>query len=395
MTQIQKQFIMIMQDYIYLMYLFSTYLTSHPDPSVNKRSGILMPTLQKDKKLGDTFSLPVFYNISSNQDLTLTPTIQTKSNNFYSLNYRLLNDIGNFDLEASIDDNDNAGTRNHLFVESNINNSAGELNAYLQTSNNDTYMRKNKINKLTILNSGVDYEQNNKNTYFSIETLGYKHLTIEDSEQWEYVYPRVVYNIDSVNQTLVKGSVSLNNELLVKRDLNESYTSLVSSQINWRNNHVQRNTGLLFNNENNLRIVSVSEDNKNSEDINNVRFFPQISTKLSYPLIKKNNSFTQTLTPIFMPILAPYNNYTGNKEINNSNIFSTNRASAITQWESGPRINYGVDWFIDTLKAPILNCLLDKIILLIKIKVILMRKYQIFYQQTLTLINIIILIAPS
>ena len=53
-----------------------------------------------------------------------------------------------------------------------------------------------------------------------------------------------------------------------------------------------------------------------------------------------------------MPILAPYNNYTGNKEINNSNIFSTNRASAITQWESGPRINYGVDWFIDTLKGP-------------------------------------------
>ena len=53
-----------------------------------------------------------------------------------------------------------------------------------------------------------------------------------------------------------------------------------------------------------------------------------------------------------MPIIAPYNNYTNLKEINNSNIFSSNRATSITEWESGPRINYGIDWFIDSLKGP-------------------------------------------
>ena len=36
----------------------------------------------------------------------------------------------------------------------------------------------------------------------------------------------------------------------------------------------------------------------------------------------------------------------------NSNIFSSNRATSITEWESGPRINYGIDWFIDSLKGP-------------------------------------------
>ena len=51
---------------------------SHPDPSVNKRSGFLMPTVETDQNLGDTFSIPIFYNIKSNLDLTFTPTIHSK-----------------------------------------------------------------------------------------------------------------------------------------------------------------------------------------------------------------------------------------------------------------------------------------------------------------------------
>ena len=56
---------------------------SHPDPSVKKRSGFLMPTIQTDKQLGETFSIPIFINLSSNRDLTFTPNIQTTGNNFY------------------------------------------------------------------------------------------------------------------------------------------------------------------------------------------------------------------------------------------------------------------------------------------------------------------------
>ena len=48
-----------------------------------------------------------------------------------------------------------------------------------------------------------------------------------------------------------------------------------------------------------------------------------------------------------MPILAPYNNYTEAQNISNSNLFSPNRAISIKEWESGPRINYGLEWFID------------------------------------------------
>ena len=48
-----------------------------------------------------------------------------------------------------------------------------------------------------------------------------------------------------------------------------------------------------------------------------------------------------------MPIISPYNNYTDAQTISNSNLFSTNRAISIKEWESGPRINYGIEWFLD------------------------------------------------
>ena len=324
---------------------------SHPDPSVKKRSGFLMPTIQTDNQLGETFSIPIFVNLNSNRDLTFTPNIQTTANNFYNLDYRHLNDSFNLEINSSIDDNDdNTGTSNHLFFESEIFNSYGNLNTYLRTSNNDTYMRKNNINNLTVLKSGIEFDREEKNTFFSIETIGYKHLTV-DNQQWEYLYPSIVYDINNIDNNIFEGNVSLNNKFSFRKNLNENYVSLASSQLNWTNQKIKKNLGLIFDNEANLRVTSISIDEKSRSDTSNIRFYPQLSSKISYPLLKSSSSFNQTVTPIIMPIIAPYNNYTGAQDVTNSNLFSTNRATSISEWESGPRINYGIEWFINSEKG--------------------------------------------
>ena len=321
---------------------------SHPDPSVKKRTGFLMPTIQTDNQLGETFSIPFFLNLSSNRDITFTPNIQTSSNNFYNLDYRHLNDSIELEINSSIDDNnDDSGTSNHLFFESEIFNSYGNLKTYLKTSNNDTYMRKNKINNLTVLKSGIEFDREIDDTFFSIETLGYKHLTTEN-QQWEYIYPNITYDIDNIDNNIFDGDVSLKNKLSVRKNLNENYVSLASSQVNWSNQKINKNFGFIFNNEANFRVTSISIDEKSRSDTSNIRFYPQFSSKISYPLYKSSLLFKQTLTPIIMPIFAPYNNYTDAQKITNSNLFSTNRATSIKEWESGPRINYGIEWFINS-----------------------------------------------
>ena len=260
---------------------------SHPDPSVNKRSGFLMPTVETDQNLGDSFSIPIFYNVKSNLDLTFTPTLQSKSNDFYTLNYRHLNEKGFFNFDASIDDNDDrSGTSNHFFYNGSINNSYGTIDTFLQTSNNDTYMRKNKINKLTVLKSGLSFEMTDKDKYFSIDTIGYKHLAIQDSEQWEYVYPRLVYNIDNIEDRLFNGKISIKNQFDFNKELNDNYTSLAASQINWQKNIVNNKNGLTFENKANLRVVSISVDSKTAQDTNNIRFYPQNKQRYRFPSYK-------------------------------------------------------------------------------------------------------------
>ncbi len=324
---------------------------SHPDPSVKKRTGFLMPTIQTDNQLGETFSIPIFFNLGSNRDLTFIPNIQTTGNNFYNLDYRHLNNLFELEINSSIDDNnDNTGTSNHLFLESTIFNVYGKLNAYLKTSNNDTYMRKNNINNLTVLKSGIEFDREIENTFFSIETVGYKHLTTE-AQQWEYLYPNIIYDINNLDNNFFDGNLSLNNKLSFRKNLNENYVTLASSQINWSNQKIKKNLGFIFDNEANLRVTSISIDEKSRSDTDNIRIYPQFSTKISYPLLKSSLLFNQSLTPIIMPIIAPYNNYTEPQTVTNSNLFSTNRATSINQWESGPRINYGIEWFINSAQG--------------------------------------------
>ena len=319
---------------------------SHPDPSVKKRSGFLMPTIQTDKQLGETLQLPFFLNLSSNRDLTFTPNIQTSANNFYNLDYRYLNDLFKLEINSSIDDNnDDTGTSNHLFFKSEIFNKYGNLNTYLKTSNNDTYMRKNKINNLTVLKSGIEFDREVNDTFFSMQALGYKHLT--RNQQWEYLYPNIIYDIKNIDNNIFDGDVSLNNKLSFRKTLNANYVTSATSQLNWSNQKINKSFGLIYDNQANLRVTSISIDEKSRSNTSNIRFFPQFSSKISYPLLRSSLLFNQTLTPIIMPIFAPYNNYTDVQTVTNSNLFSKNRATSSNQWESGPRINYGIEWFIN------------------------------------------------
>ncbi len=131
--------------------LYTPYF-SHPDPSVNKRSGLLAPSFQSDDKLGQVISLPYFYNLDDNKDITLTPTFQSSGTNYLTSEFRLLNKNGIFNFETNINDNnDNQGTKHYIFADAKLESELEKFDIYIQTSNNDTYMRKNQINEINVL----------------------------------------------------------------------------------------------------------------------------------------------------------------------------------------------------------------------------------------------------
>ncbi len=328
--------------------LYTPYF-SHPDPTVNKRSGLLAPSFQSDDKLGQLISLPYFYNLAENKDITFTPTFQSNATNYLTTEFRLLNKTGIFNLETNINDNnDKQGTKHYIFANAKLESRLDKFDIYLQASNNDTYMKKNQIKEIDVLTSGVTISDTIKGNDFIFETKSYKHLTASDVNKWEYLYPKLTYNISNINFSNFDSNININNQLLRLKSLNKNTKMTISSEINIDNQEINKKRGFVFNNFYDTRLIyhSIKSESSN-ENINQVRIFPQIGTKITYPLKKIKSDTAQILKPILMPILAPYNNYTESLEVNNSNIFSRNRSSNLSEWESGPRINYGTEWFID------------------------------------------------
>ena len=323
--------------------LYSPFF-SHPDPTVKKRSGLLMPTISSDNNLGNTFSIPYFYNISSNYDLTITPTFQSKADNYYILNYRHLTKNHKFDIDTSITDNESkAGTRNHMFINGDITNPYGKFDYKVETANNDTYLRKNQINEQTIFTSGLNFTKEMENSFLDFSSYIYKHLDNSSEQKWEYIYPNISYDIYNYKDPVSKTNWKIKSSFLNYRTIDKDYEQQLSSEIFSNEVQVSKQTGLKFENTIQNRLVYF---NDSANNFNQIRVFPQISSKISLPLSKSRNKRTQILEPVIMPILAPYNNYSNDQSISNGNIFSLNRETSLSQWESGPRINYGLNWLV-------------------------------------------------
>ena len=324
--------------------LYSPFF-SHPDPTVKKKSGVLMPTISSDNNLGNTLSIPYFYNISSNYDLTITPTFQTKADNYYAFNYRHLTKNHKFDIDTSITDNESkAGTRSHMFINGDITNPYGKFDYKIETANNDTYLRKNQINEQTIFTSGLNFTKEMDNSFLDFSSYIYKHLDNSSEQKWEYIYPKINYDIHNYKDPVSKTTWSISNSFLNYRTIDKDYKQQLSSEIFSTEVQVSKQTGFKFKNTIQNRLVYF---NDSANNFNQIRVFPQISSKISLPLSKSRNKRTQILEPIIMPILAPYNNYSNDQSISNGNIFSLNRETSLSQWESGPRINYGLNWLVN------------------------------------------------
>lgn len=326
---------------------------SHPDPTVNKRSGILAPTISSDNVLGTSLSIPLFYNLKSNYDLTFTPTIQSKADDYYTINYRQLSKNYTANIETSMSrDESNTGTKNHFFLDGDIKNSYGKLNYQIQTSNNDTYLRKNNINQEIVLSSGIDFTKKMENSHLSLNANIYKHLNNSPDKKWEYIYPNIKYDIYEYKDPVSSLNWRIENSLLNYRDINRNYNQELSSELSSEKIITSRSTGLRFKNTFQNRFMYF---NDSANDLSQLRIFPQFASKISYPLSKITTTGSQSLEPMIIPILAPYNNYSSNQIINNSNIFSLNRETTLSKSEGGPRIIYGADWLISSKKYAIIS----------------------------------------
>ena len=94
----------------------------HPDPTVERKSGFLIPSFSDSNNLGASVSIPYFIAISDSEDLTFKPKFFSADNFLLQSEYRKENKNASHIVDFSINktDKDSENGRNtHLFANSN------------------------------------------------------------------------------------------------------------------------------------------------------------------------------------------------------------------------------------------------------------------------------------
>ena len=304
--------------------VFYTPYFSHPDPSVKRKSGFLPPSVKNFTDLGQTVKAPYFWAIDENKDLTFTPIYYFDENSIFLSEYRQENKKSIFYIDSSYtqgykdlnkkDKDGNSlqrtgGSRHHLFFNflgsyEDLLFSQNDLEINIQRISQKNYLQVNQINTdhvkqdVTSLNNSVLLNSYKGSQRVKIESNIYENINIENtSEKYQYTLPSIEYtdyfrkfnqfvnistSFSAKNLGGNKNQSAQNNELRTESDMR-----LFDALDGWGN--IFKTS---FNNKN-LYNENIS-DNK---DYLNSDTYLTLGVESSYPLIKVNQKFEQTITP--------------------------------------------------------------------------------------------------
>ena len=348
----------------------------HPDPTVERQSGLLKPLLNKSKILGSSLQIPYFKVLNENKDLTFKPTFFNNDIIMVQNEYRQENKFSSFISDfaivkgyKSVAQANSKKNINHFFslynLDLNLPNFEKSLfSLKVEKINNDSYLKifegnLNNTDKLLLplnnnkLESEARIDLYNNNYSFTANMNIYENLGVKNSDRYQYIFPRYEFNknpIDILNLGFVDfrsiGDNNLKNtNNLTSRIINDfSFKSFDKITINGFVN----NFGIYFKNLNS--IAKNDQIYKDKLQIN-LMSISEFSTAL--PLVKSDEFYSNTITPKLSFRFNPgkMKNYTEEKKkINYSNIYSIDRLGLLDSFESGKSLTFGFDFKKESIK---------------------------------------------
>ena len=335
----------------------------HPDPTVKRQSGFLVPTFSQSNNLGNYISIPYFNAISNSSDLTFTPRFYDKGKTIYQTEYRKHNKNSKHVLDFSIknksiqifDDNKKKSST-HFFSKSSFdldldNSFTGELDIKIEQTSDDDYLKTYKLKSPLIesesnLNTSLNFNLYNDDLSVKITSETYENLSLPDSDRYEFIYPSI--NIIKEFDYFDNGNFSLSSAILNKQYQTNIKESTITNDLNYKSYNKISSNGLLSSYE--VLIKNFNSDANNSSKFSNKNSSSLAAItnyELKYPLKKNTNNYTSTITPIISARYSPNdtkNRSQNDRIINYDNIFSINRIGLGDSVEGGQSITMGTEY---------------------------------------------------
>ena len=122
----------------------------HPDPTVKRQTGFLIPRLQENSATGLSLKLPYFMAVAENKDITLSPRFFNDDKFLLQSEFRQKNKKSYHIADLSQFISSEKGSKGHLFYNFNKNFKGDsfddmELNIKLEQVSDDTYLKAYKV----------------------------------------------------------------------------------------------------------------------------------------------------------------------------------------------------------------------------------------------------------
>lgn len=346
---------------------YTPYLT-HPDPTVDRRTGVLAPRVGSSLAFGGYARLPVFIAATDSIDMTIEPIVTVKQSAILALEYRQRFNSGQVEFSGSVTKADRETgdilnpvieqdvTRGHLFAEGLF-----ALNENWRTgfdyrrASDPTYLDRYGFfgEGGETLESVAFIEGFHGRSYSAGNIFGYQDLRLTDLEEEPVILPSFDHNYLSESDGL-GGRWGLDTNFRSTMRNTGPNTRRLSLKggyaIPFISDYGLATTISASVQADGYQMDQVLIDGQNENNVLAGRAIPRAVIEMRYPFIRGTDGIRQVIEPIAAFIAAPNN---GNPaaipqedsvvvELDDTNLFSEDQIPGLDRVDVGQRAVYGV-----------------------------------------------------
>lgn len=338
---------------------YTPWLT-HPDPTVERRSGFLAPTYGGTQDLGVTVTVPYYYTFSPSHDLTVAPMFTSDEGIVLGGEHRIVGERGALVSEGSITQDSEGRVRNHINAEAQyIISETWRTGADVALTSDDTYLRRYGFESPAFLTTRGYLQGFSRRSYATVESYYFQNLTDENglvqTEDPPVVAPLAEWYLVTAPGPYGQYQTGVLSTAVLQREDGASSRRL-SADWGWHLPYVSPN-GAVYRLDASLRgdvyhVSDVPRAQASSFTGFTGRVVPEVALTWSLPMERSHPTFHEIIEPIVMGVVSPRgqnpekipNEDSLDFEFDDTNLFSTNRFAGWDRIEGGARVNYGLRW---------------------------------------------------
>ena len=341
-------------------------------------TGALVPDIRIDSNNGLELSLPYYWRVDRNLDLTITPHIYTHSAPAIEGRWRHLTSLGAYQFGAfltygdipdpdqfDLTPTDRNGVRGYF-----EGNGRFQLDPYwtvtgsLRAATDKTVARRYDITRDDRLRNFINAERISQDSYISIAGWAFQGLRGSDVQER---IPIALPALDArfrFEDPMLGGKVEVQANSLAILRIEGQDTQRAFASARWDLRRVtsmgQEITLTAFGRADAYHTDESAEtavDIYRGRDGWQYRAIGALAADLRWPLVGPLLGGTQRLTPRVQLVLTPPtpnlkipNEDARAVDLEDSNLFALNRFPGYDRWEDGSRVTYGVEWALDRPK---------------------------------------------